>query len=103
MLFSVAKGVRHPGAEYFVELSVCHPERSAAESKDLRHEPRITSDDFYCIRPSFMPIIRIERETAPQSGNNTRYPSSEVELLRRTDKTIWRELWVLVVWAHNWG
>ncbi len=38
MLFSVPKGVRHPGAE----LPVCHPERSAAESKDLNHEIRNT-------------------------------------------------------------
>ena len=31
---------KHQGAEYFFESSVCHPERSAAESKDLSHEIR---------------------------------------------------------------
>ena len=35
MVFSVPEVVRHPGAEYFFESSVCHPDRSAAESKDI--------------------------------------------------------------------
>jgi len=69
---------KHHGAEYFVESSVCHPERSAAESKDLSHKIRFTRCEIrknlnerekseICL-PIFAIIEKVESEFVVDSG-----------------------------------